>query len=131
MNFLFDVFMALRKKNFTVTKEFDYFSTGKIVKEYVYNMKKYLTDEWPPKRGSGPQIKKVIRDSDGADITKEVLRFSGPMKNYINPLATYVKVRRFTFRFVRLGIQISYEETLEPYEGTVTVTNSMGKTFKV
>ena len=128
---LFDIFMYFRKKNFTILKEFEYFSTGKIVKEYVYNMKKYLTDEWPPKRGAGPTIKKVIRDLDGADVTKEVLKFSGPMKNYVNPLGTYVKKKKFSLRFINFGIQFVYEDTFEPYDGTVTVTNSLGKTFKV
>ena len=123
---LFEIFMYFRKKNFTILKEFEYFSTGKIVKEYVYNMKKYLTDEWPPKRGTGPIIKKVIRDSDGADVTKEVLRFSGPMKNYVNPLGTYVKKKKFSLRFINFGIQFMYEDILEPYEGTVTIIDSFG-----
>lgn len=129
MNFFLDVLVFLKRKNFTVLREFEY--KGTKIKEYAYNFKKYFTDVWPPKRGTGPTIKKVIRDADGKDLTKDALKFSGPMKNYVNPICAHVSEKKITFRIVNFGISISYENTWKPYEGTITVTDSLGTVKKI
>lgn len=129
----FELFMFFKRKNFTIVREFEF--CGKNIKEYVYNLKRYWTDVWPPPRGIGPPIKAVTRDSDGIDVTKNVLKFSGPMKNYINPLGLYKKSRKITIKYTELGgIRFSYEPVWEPYTGTVTVTDALGtikKTIRV
>lgn len=129
INVFLDVLLFLKKKNFTILREFEY--RGAQIKEYVYNMKKYFTDVWPPQRGIGPTIKKVVRDADGKDITKDALKFSGPMKNYVNPICAHVCGKKLTFRFVNFGISVSYEDVWRPYKGTVTVTDSFGTVKKL
>lgn len=123
--FIVDVIIFFKRKNFTITREFEF--CGKKIKEYVYNMKRYFTDVWPPILGTGPPIKKVVRDSDGVDVTKNVIKFSGPMKNHLNPLGVYTKKRKMTLKYTEIGgIRISYEHVWEPYYGTVTVTDTLG-----
>lgn len=129
MNTVLDILVFLKKRNFTILREFEY--RGTMIKEYVYNMKKYLTDAWPPKRGTGPTIKKVIRDEDGKDITKDALRFSGPMKNYLNPLCAHTSEKKFTVRFVNFGLQLVYEDVWKPYDGSLTITDSFGSVKKM
>lgn len=124
-----DILIFLKKKNFTILREFEY--RGTKIKEYAYNMKSYFTDVWPPKRGVGPTIKKVVRDVDGKDITKDAIKFSGPMKNYLNPICAHVKEKKITMRFVNFGVSVSYEDVWKPYDGTVTVTDSMGAIKKI
>ena len=128
-NMLIDAFLNtlifFKRKNFTITKEFDF--CGKNIKEYVYNMKRYFTDVWPPQRGIGPPIKTVIRDSDGVDVTKNVLKFSGPMKNHVNPLSVYMKRKKIIIKYPEFGkIRISYEYIWEPYHGSLTITDTLG-----
>lgn len=127
MALLLDILVFLKKKNFTVTKEFSMGNNGIILKEYVYNMSRYLTDVWPPVTSApGFPIQSVIREKDGLDITKRVIQFSGPKKNYVNPLATYTKKRRVSVSFINLGIRISVENSWEPYEGNIIVTDTLG-----
>jgi len=125
--FLFDVFMYFKRKNFTVTREFK-MGEDVTVKEYTYNMSRYYTDVWPPdtSAGSGFPIAHVVREFDGANITKSVLKFSGPRKNYVNPLSLRTREKRLRIRFVNFGIRISLEETWTPYEGGITVTDILG-----
>lgn len=120
---ILDFIIFFKRKNFKVVREFD--MCGKTIKEYVYNLKRYWTDIWPPPRGTGPPIKKVTRDSDGLDVTKSVIKFSGPMKNYVNPLGLCTKKRKFVIRCKNLGLQISYENVWEPYKGSITVTDTL------
>lgn len=129
MNIMLDVLLFIKRKNFTIVKEIDY--KGTKIKEYVYNLKRYFTDVWPPKRGVGPSIKKVVRDSDGKDITKDALKFSGPMRNYLNPLCAHVSEKKITMKFINFGISVSYEDVWKPYEGTLSVTDSFGTVKKM
>jgi hypothetical protein len=126
MNFLLDVLIFFKRKNFTVLREFD---VGHFrVKEYSYGSNTYLTDVWPPAIGTGSPINQAIFGEE--DVTKQVLKFSGPMKNHINALAIYKKKRRVMFRFVRGGVRFSLEEFWEPRYGTVTVTDVLGSVKK-
>jgi hypothetical protein len=132
MLLLFDAFMFFKRKNFTVTKEFN---VGDVtVKEYIYNMSRYFTDVWPPNisAGQGFPIMSVIRDDDGTDVTKSVLKFSGPRKNYVHPLGTLKRKRYLKIACLGLsgGVRFSIEEKFIPYEGTVTVTDIFGKSMK-
>lgn len=122
---LFDVFVYFKKRNFTVTKEF---KIGDVtVKEYTYNLSRYYTDTWPPNTSAGSlPIHSVIRDDDGLDVTKQVLKFSGPRKNYVNPLGTFTSKKKIHVNFVNLGVQFKFEETWVPYTGKVTVTDILG-----
>lgn len=126
---ILDFIMFFKRKNFTILREFEV--CGKNVKEYVYNMKSFLTDVWPPQRGTGPPIKKVTRDSDGVDVTKNVLKFSGPMKNYVNPLGLCINKRKLVVHCKNFGVQLSYEPFLKLYDGTITVTDVLGFKKKV
>ena len=121
MNFLLDVFVFFKRKNFTILREFDFCESTKV-KEYSYGSKKYLTDVWPPPRGKGLPIKKAVFGDD-EDVTKQVLKFSGPMKNYVNILSLYKRKKRFIVRFINCGVRFSIDEYWEPREGTVTITD--------
>ena len=123
---IFDAFMYFKKGNFTVTKEFE--MGGVSVKEYTYNMSRYYTDTWPPNTviGSGFPIFKVIREDDGVDITKLVLKFSGPRKNYVNPLSTFVHKNKISINCTNFGIRVSIKKTWIPYTGNVIVTDILG-----
>lgn len=123
MNFLLDVFVFLKRKNFTILREFDFCESTKV-KEYSYGSKKYLTDVWPPPRGKGLPIQKVVFEDE--DVTKQVLKFSGPMKNYINVLSLYKRKKKLVVRFINGGVRFSVEEYWEPREGTVIVTDVLG-----
>ncbi len=123
----------LKKTNFTILREF---KMGAVtVKEYVYNMRRYLTDVWPPvsgTRGVFP-IQTAIRDEDGADVTELVLRFSGPRRNHVNPLAfSYRRGMRPEIVFTdRGGIRVSLEEKWDPYTGTATITDIFGNSRSI
>lgn len=123
-----DILLLFKKRNFTILREFEY-TDGVFVKEYVYNSKRFLTDVWPPKillDGFVPPIQSAVRD-DGTDVTETMIRFSGPMRNSVNPLGAYTKRKRLRLGFVGLfGIRLSTEDYWEPYEGTVTLTNAYG-----
>jgi hypothetical protein len=127
-----DIFLStlvfFKGKNFTITREFE--MCGVRVKEYRYNMSMYLTDVWPPNisSGSGFPIRSAIREDDGSDVTEMVLRFSGPRKNYVNP----VSVARRKNRALRMDastfgrIRFVLEDTWEPYIGNVVITDTLG-----
>ncbi len=123
MNFLLDVFVFFKRKNFTILREFDFCESTKV-KEYSYGSKKYFTDVWPPQRGKGLPIQKVVFGDE--DVTKQVLKFSGPMKNYVNVLSLYKRKKRVTVRFINGGVRFSIEEYMDPREGTVIVTDVLG-----
>lgn len=129
LNKVFDTFMFFKKKNFTVTNEYD-MGDGLIVKEYTYNLSKYLTDVWPPNLSSssgGFPIRSAVREEDGSDVTERVLRFSGPRKNYVNPVSAYRKRRRIRVSFLGWGgIRISVADVWEKYTGNVIVTDIFG-----
>lgn len=121
----FNFFNFFTKKNFTIINEFEF--GGKIIKEYTYNKTTYYTDTWPPQKGKGPVIKNVVRDLDGIDVTKNVLKFGGPMKNYINPLAVCMIKKKLIIKIPHwYRITISYDYVYTPYEGTVTFTDTFG-----
>ena len=124
-----DILMFFKKRNFTILREFEY-TDGVLVKEYVYNSKRFLTDVWPPKillDEFVPPIQSAVRD-DGTDVTETMIRFSGPMRNRVNPLGAYTKRKRLRLGFVGLtgGIRLSTEDYWEPYEGSVTLTDAYG-----
>ena len=123
MNFFLDVLVFFKRKNFTVLREFDMGSVR--VKEYSYGSQKFFTDVWPPARGTGSPIKQAL--FCGEDVTQQVLKFSGPMKNYINALAIYKRKKRIVTRFVNGGIRFAIEDFWEPRHGTITVTDVMGR----
>lgn len=126
LTWLFDAFVYFKRRNFTVTKEF---KIGDItVKEYTYNMSRYYTDTWPPNTsaGSGFPIAHVIREGDGADITQSVLKFSGPRKNYINPLSLCTRKKKIHVRFVNFGVRVSLEDVWVSYTGELIVTDILG-----
>lgn len=122
MNFLLDVLIFFKRKNFTIVREFD--MGDKSVKEYSYGSNTYFTDTWPPSRGTGFPIKSVTFEND--DVTKQMLKFSGPMKNHVNILGLYKKRMRFVTRFVDGGVSVRLQEFWEPREGTVTITDVLG-----
>lgn len=124
MNFFLDVLVFLKRKNFTVLREFDMGSFH--IKEYSYGSQKFFTDVWPPARGRGLPIKKVLFGEENEDVTKSFLKFSGPMKNHLNALAIYKRKKRLVTRFVNGGVRFSLEDYWEPRYGTITVTDVLG-----
>jgi hypothetical protein len=124
MEFLLNVILFFKGKNFTVLREFE--MGDSIIKEYRYNLKTFFTDVWPPKIGTGMPIKSVTRDEDGSDVTDMVLRFSGPKKNYVNPVSLFRKKKGFSVKFYGTGVRVTYGDTWDPYEGTATVTDIFG-----
>lgn len=106
--------------NFTITRRFD----NGIV-EYVYSSKKYFTDVWPPKTCTSFPIKSVIRE-DGVDVTRNVLKFSGPKRNYINPLGVQLIKKKVTWKYHNFGIRFELGDYFEEYHGTITVTDIFG-----
>lgn len=108
--------------NFTVTRRFD------NITEYIYGSKRYLTDVWPPDttRRPGFPIRSVIRD-DGVDVTKNVLKFSGPMRNYVHPLGVCLIKKKISVKFQNFGIRFELCDYLEMYSGTVYVTDIFGQ----
>lgn len=121
MKWLIDNFIS----NFTITKTFKHKKT--TIYEYVYGSKRYLTDVWPPNiRHHGFPIKSVIRD-DGEDVTKNVLRFSGPMRNYVHPLGVCKMYKKLSVKYNKFGrIHFEFEDHIEDYTGTVTVQDILG-----
>ncbi len=122
MNFFLDVLVFLKRKNFTVLREFDMGSFH--IKEYSYGSQKFFTDVWPPARGRGLPIKSAIFNNE--DVTKQVLKFSGPMKNHLNALAIYKRKKKIVTKFVNGGVCFSLEDYWEPRYGTITVTDVLG-----
>jgi len=129
MNFFLDALIFFKRKNFTVLREFD-IGENKRIKEYSYGSNTYLTDTWPPPRGVGFPIKKVLLEDGEEDITNQALKFSGPMKNHVNVLALYKKKKRFVIRFVNGGFKFTLEDYWEPREGTVIITDILDRVKK-
>jgi hypothetical protein len=128
MNFLLDVVVFFKGKNFTILREFDIGGNVKV-KEYRYNMGKFLTDVWPPNvsGGSGFPIKLAVRESDGLDVTETVLKFSGPKRNYVHPLSVCLKRKRVRLDYTTFGVlRVLFEDVWEPYIGNVIVTDILG-----
>jgi hypothetical protein len=129
MNVLLNIVMFFKQKNFTILREFEMFN-GVSVKEYRYNMGKFLTDVWPPNisgGGSGFPIKSAVREDDGSDVTEMVLKFSGPKKNYVNPLSVFRKKKRIRVDYKKFGVfRIVIEDVWERYDGNVIVTDILG-----
>lgn len=129
MEKLFDVFMFFKRKNFTVTREFK-MGENVHIWEYTYNMSRYLTDVWPPNTSSssGFPIKSVIREDDGSDVTENVLKFSGPRKNYVNPVSLFKKRgRKLVVKCIGWGkFRLEFVDTWEPYYGNVIVSDVFG-----
>lgn len=98
------------------------------VKEYRYNMRRFLTDVWPPElsAGTGLPIRSAVREEDGSDVTEMVLKFSGPRKNYVNPVSVFRKKKRLRVKMHNFGIRFVIEDTWVPYSGNVIVTDVMG-----
>ena len=119
MMWLIDTFLP----NFTKIRSFK--SDDVEITEYIYGSKRYFTDTWPPKRGIGFPIKSVIRD-DGIDVTKNVLSFSGPMRNLVHPLGVCNMTKRISVKFVNFGIRFELIDYIERYSGTVTVIDIFG-----
>ena len=112
--------------NFTKTKTFE--CDDLVITEYIYGSKRYMTDVWPPniRRGTGFPIKSVIRD-DGIDVTQNVLKFSGPMKNYIHPLGVCIIKKRISIKIKNFGIRFELVDYIEKFSGTVAVTDIFGQ----
>ena len=122
---LFNIFMFFKKGNFTVTRVFNIDDIE--IKEYTYNLSRYLTDVWPPDTSTvGFPIRSVIREDDGTDVTASVLKFSGPRKNHVNPVSLFKSSKKIRVRFVNFGIRVSVEDVWRPYVGDVTVTDILG-----
>lgn len=120
MRWLLDTFVP----NFTVTRSFVH--EDKTIYEYVYSSKRYLTDTWPPKTNHfGFPIKKVIRE-DGKDVTENVLRFSGPKRNFVHNLGVCTIKKKIFTKFHNFGIRITIEDYIEKYNGTVYVSDIFG-----
>lgn len=111
--------------NFTKTKTFE--SDGVEITEYIYGSKRYLTDVWPPniRSGSGFPIRSVIRE-DGVDVTQNVLKFSGPMKNHIHHLGVCIIKKRISVKIKNFGIRFELVDYIERYYGSVKVTDIFG-----
>jgi hypothetical protein len=127
MNVFLNVVIFFKNKNFTILKEFE--MGGVRVKEYRYNMGKFLTDVWPPKISSdaGMPIRSAFREDDGSDVTEMVLKFSGPRKNYVNPVSVFRRRRRFRLDYTTFGlVRFVLDETWYPYDGNVIVTDIFG-----
>ena len=119
-----DLIVLFKGKNFSIVRDFEMGEAN--VKEYRYNLKTFFTDVWPPPNGIGMPIKSVTRDDDGTDVTDMVLRFSGPKRNYVNPVALFRKKKGLRVKFYGKGVRITYGDVWEPYEGTATVTDIFG-----
>lgn len=130
MNALLSAIIFFKGNNFTVLKEYDIIPDRVHVKEYRYNMGRFLTDVWPPNvfgGGSGLPIKSAVREKDGSDVTEMVLKFAGPKKNYVNPVSVFYKRKRFRVDFQNFGrIRFVIEDAWEPYNGNVVVTDILG-----
>ncbi len=126
MEKLLDLFLFFKDDNFTIKNEIQ--MGVHRVWEYVYNMKRYFTDTWPPnlRLGAGPPIRSVTRD-DGVDVTERVIKFSGPRRNYINPLSLYTIVKKWRVTFHFMGVKATLEDNLKPYEGGFMVTDTLGQ----
>ena len=127
MDALLNTVLFFKGKNFTVLREFE--RCGVTIKEYRYNMGRFLTDVWPPNLsgGSGFPIRSAVREDDGSDVTEMVLRFSGPRKNYVNPVSVFHRKRRLRLDLGNFGrIRVVFEDTWEPYNGNVIVTDILG-----
>lgn len=111
--------------NFTITRRFE--NDGVQITEYIYGSKRYLTDVWPPDkiRRIGFPIRSVIRD-DGVDVTENVLKFSGPMRNHIHPLGVCLIKKRISIKIKNFGIRFELVDYIERYYGTVQVTDIFG-----
>lgn len=117
MLWLIDAF----SKNFTIIRKFD-----NDITEYVYGSHRYFTDVWPPNlRHIGFPIRSAIRD-DGEDVTKMVLKFAGPRKNFVHPLGASKIKKRVRISFRNFGIRFEIVDRLEKYHGPVTVTDIFG-----
>lgn len=107
-------------KNFTIIRNFD------GITEYVYGSHRYFTDVWPPNlRHIGFPIHSAVRD-DGEDVTKMVLKFAGPRKNYVHPLSASKMKKRIRVSFHNFKIRFEIVDRIEKYSGTVTVTDIFG-----
>jgi hypothetical protein len=127
MNAFLNVVVFFKGKNFTILREFE--MGGVHVKEYRYNLSKFLTDVWPPNvyGGCGPPIKSAIREEDGSDVTEMVLKFSGPKKNYVNPVSVFRKKKKIRMDYSKFGaLCVTFKDEWEPYKGNVTVTDIFG-----
>lgn len=126
MDLLLNTILFFKGRNFKVLKEF---RMGDVsVKEYRYNMRRFLTDVWPPElsAGTGLPIRSAVREEDGSDVTEMVLKFSGPRKNYVNPVSVFRKKKRLRVKMHNFGIRFVIEDTWVPYSGNVIVTDVMG-----
>lgn len=121
MRWLLDTFTP----NFTITRQFN--TDNITIYEYVYGSKRYFTDIWPPNtRHKGFPIKKVIRE-DGVDVTVNVLKFSGPLRNYVNPLGTSIMKKGVSINCHNLGLHFEIINKFDKYYiGTVNVTDIFG-----
>jgi hypothetical protein len=117
MKWLLDMFIP----NFTITKKIIH-NKNTTIYEYVYGSRRYLTDTWPPNiRHNGFPIKSVKRD-DGIDVTQNVLKFSGPMRNYVHPLGVCVMKKKVSIKCHQLGgLRFELKDCFEKYKGTVIV----------
>ncbi len=112
-------------KNFTILRTFE---IGDVtIHEYVYNSKTYYSDVWPPDTSCRDfPISTVVRE-DGKNITEQVLKFSGPRRNYVNPISISDFYKRITINLKKFGrIRFEIKEFFKKYCGEVTVTNIFG-----
>lgn len=127
MHAFLNMILFFKGENFKILREFD--MCGVHVKEYRYNLSKFLTDVWPPNilGGTGLPIKSAIREDDGSDVTEMVLRFSGPKKNYVNPVSVFRKKKKLKIDYGKFGVlRLVFEDEWEPYTGNIIVTDILG-----
>ena len=116
MLWLIDTFLP----NFTIIRTFE--SDDKTtIYEYIYGSQRYYTDLWPPNtRHVGFPIKSVVRH-DGIDVTNGVLKFSGPLRNYVHPLGASIIKKRISVSFRNFGLHVEVVDYIDKYSGTVSV----------
>jgi hypothetical protein len=121
MKWIIDMFIP----NFTVTKKFKHQKV--TIYEYVYGSKRYLSDTWPPNiRHTGLPIKSVKRD-DGVDVTENVLKFSGPMRNYVHSLGVCKITKKLGIKSHKFGgVRFELCDHIEKYTGYVIVKDILG-----
>ena len=143
LNWITQTLLWIKGRNFTIKSVHHIDREGFIrpgpgdlfsLTEYVYNLKTMWNygSEWPPKFLSRERpIKKVTRSS-GADITNQVLAFSGPRKNELTPLAFVDFNKKWKLRFrAPCGIQLSLETHVEPVNDTIHIETILNQCFQV
>lgn len=126
------LFNKIFYKNFSILRIFEIGEN--TIYEYVYNTKTYYSDTWPPNTSCRDYpIKTAVRE-DGKDVTETVIKFSGPRRNFVNPLSVNDFYNKLVINIKQFGrIRFEIKKFFTSYTGNVHVTDIFGnkKTIKI